>query len=131
MGGRTNQVAHKCLDENSKSSYLQKDRRAMSPKRTLVKVPCAINNFKPACQRLTSLLGSKSNRHPTGPSISRSQTRRMKGATEEEKLCMTELSGRRWHGQTWHVQIEQPRGIQPIIMWSPRHLKWKILATHD
>ena len=50
---------------------------------------------------------------------------------EEEKLCMTELSGRRWHGQTWHVQIEQPCGIQPIIMWSPRNLKWKILVTHD
>ena len=51
--------------------------------------------------------------------------------TEEEKLCMTELSGRRWHGQTWHVQTERPRGIQPIIMWPPRNLKWKILTTHD
>ena len=50
---------------------------------------------------------------------------------EEEKLCMTELSGRRWHGQTWHVQTKLPHGIQPIIMWSPRNLKWKILATHD
>ena len=50
---------------------------------------------------------------------------------EEEKLCMTELSGQRWHGQMWHVQIEQPCGIQPIIMWSPRNLKWKILVTHD
>ena len=50
---------------------------------------------------------------------------------EEEKLCMTELFGRRWHEQTWHVQTERPRGIQPIIMWSPRNLKWKILATHD
>ena len=30
---------------------------------------------------------------------------------EEEKLCMTELSGQRWHRQTWHVQIEQPHGI--------------------
>ena len=50
---------------------------------------------------------------------------------EEEKLCMMELSGRRWHRQTWHVQIEQPRGIQSIIMWSQRNLKWKILVTHD
>ena len=50
---------------------------------------------------------------------------------EEEKLCMTELSGWSWHGQTWHVQIEQPCGIQPIIMWSPRNLKWKILVTHN
>ena len=50
---------------------------------------------------------------------------------EEEKLCMMELSGRRWHRQMWHVQIEQPRGIQSIIMWSQRNLKWKILVTHD
>ena len=105
----------------------------MSPKRVLVKiqVPCAINNFRPACQRLTSLLGSKSNRHPMGPSTLRSRTHRVKGATEEEKLCMMKLFGRRWHGQTWHVQTERPRGIQPIIMWSPRNLKWKILATQD
>ena len=45
-----------------------------------------------------------------GPSTPRSRTHRVKGATEEEKLCMTELSGRRWHGQTWHVQTEWPRG---------------------
>ena len=51
--------------------------------------------------------------------------------SEEEKLCMTELYGRRWHGQKWHIQIEQPRGIQPIIMWFLGNLKWKIFVTHD
>ena len=50
---------------------------------------------------------------------------------KEEKLCMTELSGRRWYEQMWHVQTERSCGIQPIIMWSRRNLKWKILATHD
>ena len=40
MGGRTNQVTHKCLGQNSKFSYLRVDRR------TKLLISALVKNFK-------------------------------------------------------------------------------------
>ena len=47
---------------------------------------CVINDFRSACQRQAWFSGSKLNRHTTGPSTQGSQTHRVKGAIEEEKI---------------------------------------------